>query len=184
MFLGGTDGPRRTVQIVIYGHARDKAGGALVLPPHAAGRAWRRAPARERRSRNCRCDASWIGGRAPRSLPLVSCASRVSMVSHPRRITRALLSVSDKTGLVDFAKRAGRLRRRAGLDRRHRQGAEGGRAGGHRRRRADRLSRNDGRPRQDAAPEGARRPAGDPRQQGARRRDGSSTASSRSICWW
>src|SRR5579864_5221118 len=25
------------------------------------------------------------------------------MISHPRRITRALLSVSDKTGLVDFA---------------------------------------------------------------------------------
>jgi len=25
------------------------------------------------------------------------------MTSHPRRITRALLSVSDKTGLVDFA---------------------------------------------------------------------------------
>ena len=26
------------------------------------------------------------------------------MTSHPRRITRALLSVSDKTGLVDFAR--------------------------------------------------------------------------------
>src|SRR6202140_5968762 len=26
------------------------------------------------------------------------------MASHPRRITRALLSVSDKTGLVEFAK--------------------------------------------------------------------------------
>src|SRR5476651_2155331 len=26
------------------------------------------------------------------------------MTSHPRRITRALLSVSDKTGLVEFAK--------------------------------------------------------------------------------
>src|SRR5471030_2350942 len=26
------------------------------------------------------------------------------MASHPRRITRALLSVSDKTGLIDFAK--------------------------------------------------------------------------------
>src|SRR5262252_3670699 len=31
------------------------------------------------------------------------------MSSHPRRISRALLSVSDKTGLVDFAKKlAGR----------------------------------------------------------------------------
>jgi phosphoribosylaminoimidazolecarboxamide formyltransferase/IMP cyclohydrolase len=26
------------------------------------------------------------------------------MTSHPRRITRALLSVSDKTGLVEFAR--------------------------------------------------------------------------------
>ena len=26
------------------------------------------------------------------------------MTSHPRRITRALLSVSDKTGLIEFAK--------------------------------------------------------------------------------
>ncbi len=33
-----------------------------------------------------------------------SCASSCAMSSHPRRITRALLSVSDKTGLVDFAK--------------------------------------------------------------------------------
>ena len=30
--------------------------------------------------------------------------ARKSMTSHPRRITRALLSVSDKTGLVEFAK--------------------------------------------------------------------------------
>src|SRR3974377_657001 len=29
------------------------------------------------------------------------------MVSHPRRIARALLSVSDKTGLIDFAKALG-----------------------------------------------------------------------------
>lgn len=26
------------------------------------------------------------------------------MTDHPRRVTRALLSVSDKTGLIDFAK--------------------------------------------------------------------------------
>ena len=86
------------------------------------------------------------------------------MASHPRRITRALLSVSDKTGLVDFA------RALAGY------GVELVSTGGtakalkepgltvHRRLRAHRLSRDDGRPRQDAAPEGARRPAGDPRQ--------------------
>ena len=37
-----------------------------------------------------------------------------------RRITRALLSVSDKTGLVEFARALAGARRRAGLDRRHR----------------------------------------------------------------
>ena len=36
VFLSGPDGPRRTVQIVIYGHARETAAGALELPPHPA----------------------------------------------------------------------------------------------------------------------------------------------------
>jgi len=27
------------------------------------------------------------------------------MTDHPRRVTRALLSVSDKTGLIEFARR-------------------------------------------------------------------------------
>ena len=40
-----------------------------------------------------------------------------------RPIRRALLSVYDKTGLIDFATRAGGPRCRADLDRRHRQGA-------------------------------------------------------------
>ena len=106
------------------------------------------------------------------------------MTDHPRRITRALLSVSDKTGLVDFARALAGYGVELDLDRRHRQGADGCRAEGHRRRRSHRLSRNDGRPGQDAAPEGAWRPAGDPRQQGARRGDARSTASGRSICWW
>ena len=77
-----------------------------------------------------------------------------------RRITRALLSVSDKTGLVEFARALGGARRRAGLDRRHRQGA--------RRRRARRCATSseltgfpemmDGRVK-TLHPEGARRPA-------------------------
>ena len=46
------------------------------------------------------------------------------MASHLRRTTCALMSVSDKTGLVDFA-RALAGRRRARLHRRHRQGAGG-----------------------------------------------------------
>src|SRR5690242_752102 len=43
--------------------------------------------------------------RAPPSNTLspASCASSCPMSSHPRRITRALLSVSDKTGLTAFA---------------------------------------------------------------------------------
>ena len=36
------------------------------------------------------------------------------MTSHPRRITRALLSVSDKTGLVDFANALADLPRKGG----------------------------------------------------------------------
>ena len=47
------------------------------------------------------------------------------MASHPRRITRALLSVSDKAGLIDFARALVGLRRRARLHRRHRQGDQG-----------------------------------------------------------
>ena len=55
----GTDGPRRAVQIVIYGHARKRAEGAMELPPHPAGTC--RAPVRAgRTSRNCRCDGLWM----------------------------------------------------------------------------------------------------------------------------
>jgi phosphoribosylaminoimidazolecarboxamide formyltransferase/IMP cyclohydrolase len=45
-----------------------------------------------------------LRGDGPNTLPPISCASPLLMTSHPRRITRALLSVSDKTGLNDFAK--------------------------------------------------------------------------------
>ena len=101
-----------------------------------------------------------------------------------RRVTRALLSVSDKTGLDRFRARARGRRRRAGLDRRHPQGAERRRAQGARRVRAHRLSRDDGRPGQDAASQRARRPAGDPRQHGARGGDAGARHPRRSICWW
>ena len=72
-------------------------------------------------------------------------------------ITQALLSVSDKTGLVEFARGLARPRRRAPVDRRHGEGARGSRACRHRDRRLHRLSRDARRPRQDAASEGARR---------------------------
>ncbi len=55
------------------------------------------------------------------------------------QVNRALLSVSDKTGLVEFAARARRSRHRAGLDRRHREGDRGGGHRGARCQRTDRL---------------------------------------------
>ena len=87
-------------------------------------------------------------------------------------IRRALLSVSDKTGLVDLGQALARAGRRAGLDRRHRQGAARRRADGARRLRPDRLSRDDGRPGQDAPPEGPWRPARGARRSRACRGDG------------
>ncbi len=54
VYLAGSDGPRRAVQIVIYGHARDKPKlrwSFRHTPPVAHG------PKPDRRtSRNCRCD--------------------------------------------------------------------------------------------------------------------------------
>ena len=52
VYLAGPDGPRRAVQIVIHGHARDGAARALDL--RASGRARNRCAARRARSRNCR----------------------------------------------------------------------------------------------------------------------------------
>ena len=115
-------------------------------------------------SGSARISAARLG----KSIPLTK---DLPMTDHPRRVTRALLSVSDKTGLIEFATRAGRPRRRTGLHRRHRQGDRGGGAEGHGRLRPHRLSGNDGRPGQDPASEGAWRPARDPRQQGTCRGD-------------
>ncbi len=96
------------------------------------------------------------------------------MTEHLRRATRALISVSDKTGIVEFA------RTLAGY------GIELVSTGGTRVAlsdaglavldvvRADRLSGNDGRPRQDLAPGGAWRPPRHPRQCRARRGDAAS----------
>jgi phosphoribosylaminoimidazolecarboxamide formyltransferase/IMP cyclohydrolase len=74
-----------------------------------------------------------------------------------RRIARALISVSDKTGSIEFARGLVQPRRRARLHRRHRQGDQGRRPQGQGCFGADRLSRDDGRPGQDAASQGARR---------------------------
>ena len=97
------------------------------------------------------------------------------------KIARALLSVSDKTGLVELGAGAGAARRRAGLDRRHRQGAARRGARGARHLRPDRLSRDDGRAGEDAAPQGPWRPARGARRSRRMPRRWPSTASARSI---
>ncbi len=70
---------------------------------------------------------------------------------------RALLSVSDKSGLVEFAQRAGAPRFRAGLHRRHGADAPARQACRSSASPSHRFPRDDGRPRQDAAPARARR---------------------------
>ena len=99
-------------------------------------------------------------------------ARAAAMTERLRRVTRALLSVSDKSGLADFARAlaehgvelvstggTAKALAAAGLE-------------GARRRRPHRLPGNDGRPREDPASEGARRPARDPRRPRSRRRHG------------
>ena len=75
------------------------------------------------------------------------------------RIARAVLSVSDKTGIVDFARGLAELGRRARLDRRHRVGAAGGGARGPPDRGVHGLPGDHGRAREDAPPAALRRPA-------------------------
>ena len=93
-----------------------------------------------------RCSSSWprmalqlglrLAGRRRASYTAAILALRMAAMSAaPRPIRRALISVSDKAGLVPFARGARRARRRAGLDRRHGQGARRGRARGDRGRR-------------------------------------------------
>ena len=80
-------------------------------------------------------------------------------------IRRALISVSDKTGILDFARRARGAWGRNPFHRRHRESiARRGPVAVDDVARADRLSRDDGRPGQDPAPEDPRRPAGAARQ--------------------
>ena len=87
-------------------------------------------------------------------------------------VRRALLSVSDKTGLVEFARalseRGVELVSTGGTA----KAIAAGRHRGARRLRADRLSRDHGRPRQDAASLRAWRPARRPRRSRACRGDG------------
>ena len=85
------------------------------------------------------------------------------------RIQRAILSVTDKTGLVDFARKLSSSRRRTHLHRRHRQTPARLRHRSERHLRPHRLPRNARRPRQDAASQSSRRHPASPRRSRARR---------------
>ena len=99
-----------------------------------------------------------------------------------RRVTRALLSVSDKTGLVEFARALAEPRRRAGLDRRH-----GARRSPTPASTVSDVAELTGFPEMMDGRVKTLHPKvhggllGDPRQSRARRRDGRRTASRRSI---
>ena len=67
VYLAGTDGPRRTVQIVIYGRARKSAARALELPP----RRRRRRPAAAARGRRAGIAAAMLWTR--RACPRHAC---------------------------------------------------------------------------------------------------------------
>ena len=93
------------------------------------------------------------------------------------QVRRALISVSDKTGIVDFARGLARAGGRDRLHRRHGGGAARGGRGGARRRRRSRVPGDPRRAGEDAssaaargAARGARRPRahGDPRGRGDR----------------
>ena len=90
VYLAGSEGPRRTAQIVVHGHARTAARVQWSLQQTNVAAAPRRrfvTPRCARRNRGCRCDS------------LVA-----DMTDSLRRASRALISVSDKAGVVEFAR--------------------------------------------------------------------------------
>ena len=76
------------------------------------------------------------------------------------KITRALISVSDKTGVIEFSKQLASYGRRDSLYRGYGQTAAGRRCSGQGRFAVHRVSRNARRPGQDTTPQGARRAFG------------------------
>ena len=113
------------------------------------------------------------GGRAPpvsRRDRAARRERRAGSTTVNTKIERALLSVYDKTGLVDLARALHELGRRARVVGRDRDGDRRGRDPGHDGRRRHRLARDARRPGEDAAPEDPRRPARRSRQGVAPRR--------------
>ena len=89
-----------------------------------------------------------------------------------RAAVRALLSVYDKTGIVDLARALHELGWRPGVERRHGQGDRRGRHPGHRRRRPHRRAGDPRPPGGHPAPQGPRRHPGRPVRPRAPRRHG------------
>ena len=109
--------------------------------------------------------------------------ARVRPVDHgPDSSCSALISVSDKTGLVELRGAGARSASSSCRPAARRSCSP------TRRRRSPRspttpASRNDGRPREDAAPEGARRPPRAARRAGAHGRARAARHRARSTCW-
>ena len=118
MFLAGNDGPRRTAQIVIRQDSRQAASirWSFVRSSHV-GRRPRRPPQRPPRAGTAvvnsypaedfthgRGRVRLVHDRQNHATGLALPARNPPMTDHPRRVTRALLSVSDKTGLIEFAR--------------------------------------------------------------------------------
>ena len=169
VYLAGTDGPRRTVQIVIYGQRPQGAAGALdARASPAAAPAATTTPAAAKRARD-----------DEPQLPLEADHDRTAP-RHPRPALRVRQDRPD------------RLRPRA----RRRTASSSSRPAAPRKALADAglavrdVSELTGFPEmmdgrvKTLHPEGAWRPARDPRQRGARRRRCRRTASGRSISWW
>ena len=108
IFFAGFEGSRRTDQIALHARGPDLRGRALVARagPAIGGLNGLAAIA----PRRIACDP-WrqvrfavAVGRAKRRCTATGTRTLARMASDLRRIERALLSVSDKTGLVDFAR--------------------------------------------------------------------------------
>ena len=184
VYLAGTDGPRRTVQLVIYGRARKAARVQWTfahMPPGTRRRPRRRPQLPLREPRHCRArgDHHDYPAVQERTVAGATCMTERPSPHYPRAPFRLR---QDRAGRVRA--RARGARRRADLHRRHAQGAGRCRTCGARRVRGHRLSRDDGRAGQDAA--SARCTAACWRSATMRstpprwRR----TASRRSISWW
>ena len=124
VFLAGSDGPRRTAQIVIRQNARAGADVRWSFARSAGGRGGHHRPAQRparagtaaltlatgcgpARSACGQAAAAETAGSVPSKIHAtrrLSVPRTPLMTDQLRRVTRALLSVSDKSGLIEFAR--------------------------------------------------------------------------------